>query len=210
MSVMLSIPARPCVDEMRRTFPEDYIYRGVEIGVFKGDHAESLLKGLCIDTSQGELWLVDCWGKFTPEAEAYRGGGVMYRENNDEGWEAIYQKVKTRFAPYSNVHLVRSPSVDAAKLIETPLDFVYIDAGHTSEAVTADINAWLPKVRIGGWVMGDDYNRKENQQLSVKPAVDKFALDHGYTLVSRSELPQHRENATQWWFIKTHEIEDLG
>lgn len=37
-------------------------------------------------------------------------------------------------------------------------DFVFIDAGHSYEAVKADIAAWAPKVREGGWLGGHDYH----------------------------------------------------
>jgi len=51
----------------------------------------------------------------------------------------------------------REPST-AARLFEAgTVDFVFIDAGHTREAVAADIAAWLPKVRPGGRIAGHDY-----------------------------------------------------
>jgi hypothetical protein len=201
----MSCPVNPPVAEMRASLPADYVYRGAEIGVYKGNHAESLLKGFPILAS-GALWLVDCWGKFTPETEALHGGGYMYAVHSTEDWEAIYQEVKIRFAPHPNVHIIREASVEAAKLVETqlignPLDFVYIDAGHTFEAVTGDIRAWLPLVRLGGWVMGDDYNRS-----SVKQGVDEFTTSCGYMLVTHSEMPPYVRDDTQWWFIKTHEV----
>jgi predicted O-methyltransferase YrrM len=37
------------------------------------------------------------------------------------------------------------------------LDFVYIDAAHDFESVKRDIDAWLPKVKNGGILAGDDY-----------------------------------------------------
>lgn len=39
-------------------------------------------------------------------------------------------------------------------------DFVFIDAGHSFHAARADIAAWLPKVRQGGWFGGHDYHPK--------------------------------------------------
>lgn len=39
-------------------------------------------------------------------------------------------------------------------------DFVFIDAGHSYLAAKADIAAWRPKVRPGGFLMGHDYHPK--------------------------------------------------
>lgn len=53
---------------------------------------------------------------------------------------------------------IRLPSIEAAKLYENEsLDFVFIDAAHDYDNVCADINAWLPKVKLGGILGGHDY-----------------------------------------------------
>lgn len=50
-------------------------------------------------------------------------------------------------------------SVEAAKHVEDGwADFVFIDAGHSYEAVSADIKAWAPKVKDAGWFGGHDYH----------------------------------------------------
>lgn len=47
----------------------------------------------------------------------------------------------------------------AAPLIpDNSLDFVFIDAGHKYGCVRADLRAWWPKVRTGGWFGGHDYS----------------------------------------------------
>lgn len=55
--------------------------------------------------------------------------------------------------------VIWKPSVEAAK--EVPdgwADFIFIDAGHSYEAVRADIDAWKSKVCDGGWFGGHDYH----------------------------------------------------
>ena len=37
------------------------------------------------------------------------------------------------------------------------LDFIFIDADHSYDAVKNDINVWFPKVKKGGILSGDDY-----------------------------------------------------
>ena len=52
------------------------------------------------------------------------------------------------------------------------LDLVFIDAAHTYEAVAEDIRAWLPKVRLGGVLCGDDYPHR-----GVRRAVGEALRD---------------------------------
>jgi hypothetical protein len=58
------------------------------------------------------------------------------------------------------------PSLEAVKHVPD-LDFVFIDADHSYPAVKADIAAWKPKVKVGGWLCGHDYDLR-----AVKRAVD--------------------------------------
>lgn len=52
---------------------------------------------------------------------------------------------------------VQLHSVDAAlKLNDNTVDFVFIDGDHSVEAVRADLAAWWPKVKPGGWLGGHD------------------------------------------------------
>ena len=60
------------------------------------------------------------------------------------------------------VTLIVSDSATAAGLFaDRSLDWVHLDASHDREHLTADIRAWLPKVRKGGWLSGDDYNAEK-------------------------------------------------
>jgi len=50
-------------------------------------------------------------------------------------------------------------TADAAPLVPDGwADFIFVDAGHSYAAVSADIANWLPKVRAGGWFGGHDYH----------------------------------------------------
>ena len=63
----------------------------------------------------------------------------------------------------------------AIKIVpDESLDFVYIDGSHYYERVIEDINLWTKKVRVGGWVTGDDFpyegvERALNEFLMVNP-----------------------------------------
>lgn len=60
------------------------------------------------------------------------------------------------------IQLVISDSVSASRLFaDLSLDWVHLDARHDYANVKADIQAWLPKIRKGGWLSGDDYDEKK-------------------------------------------------
>lgn len=57
------------------------------------------------------------------------------------------------------VSLIIATSETASRFFaEGTLDWVHLDARHDYASVVADIAAWLPKVKAGGWLTGDDYD----------------------------------------------------
>lgn len=82
------------------------------------------------------------------------GQGIRQQEQLDE----MYNNILSGVAKYHKVTFYREGSLDAVKHFENEeLDLVFIDAIHLYEAVKKDIAAWLPKVRPGGILCGDDY-----------------------------------------------------
>jgi len=62
-------------------------------------------------------------------------------------------------AGVAKITKLKLPSVEgAAQFEDGSLDLVYLDGDHSLRAVRADIRAWAPKVRRGGWIAGHDYN----------------------------------------------------
>lgn len=91
--------------------------------------------------------------------------------------EAIYSSFLRRIHPYPHVSSYREYSPKAADMFQDgQLDLVYIDAMHTQPEVEADIRAWLPKVRPGGFIAGHDYidytGCKMEQYIQVIPALN--------------------------------------
>ena len=65
-----------------------------------------------------------------------------------------------RYAPSGRCCLQWGRSVDVAKGYEDEsIDLVFIDGAHDYGNVSADIAAWLPKVKPGGIVSGHDYSK---------------------------------------------------
>jgi predicted O-methyltransferase YrrM len=71
--------------------------------------------------------------------------------------------------PSLRVHLVPGDSALAAALFDdASVDCVFIDACHETQTVLSDIDKWLPKLRPGGVISGDDYGWD-----TVRAAVDQ-------------------------------------
>lgn len=148
--------------------------RGAELGVLRGDTFLYLLER-CPDLT---LIGVDIWQP-QPEADEYRDqGGRSYAEHDLEGY---YERLRREAESFGGrAHLWRMSTQAAAQRVEDDsLDFVFIDADHTYEGVSADIAAWRPKIRRNGMLMGHDYNEK--MFPGVVQAVDEIGNPHTYT-----------------------------
>jgi hypothetical protein len=156
--------------------------RGAEVGVEEGIHALELLAAL---PQLEALKLVDSW---QPYEQCMEGdpSRFMIVDRND----GHYQRVAERMGAHAaRTEIVRARSVEAAATVPAgSLDFVYIDACHSTAEVQQDIRAWAPKVREGGVVAGHDYRTWQ----SVRTAVDREALAGGRNL---------REQGNDWWFV---------
>jgi len=57
------------------------------------------------------------------------------------------------------ITLIIADSLKASRLFgDASIDWVHLDARHDYASVKADIAAWLPKIKSGGWLSGDDYD----------------------------------------------------
>jgi hypothetical protein len=126
--------------------------RGAEIGVHRGRTFLHLLKSC----NKLELIGVDTWGwdeeQFLNDPET---GVSASRLRSD--MEHFARTVKQRAMKSGRGTIHHMASVEAAPFVpDASLDFVFIDAEHTTEHVLADIAAWKPKVKPGGWLMGHD------------------------------------------------------
>ena len=121
---------------------------GVEVGVFRGGFSNWVLSNWPACT---KYYMVDLWSA----QDNYRQMDNATTSKNLERMEEARRNVAS-FG--TKAVLVRKPSVEAAAQFEdASIDFVYIDARHTYDAVMEDLEAWWPKVRPGGIVAGEDY-----------------------------------------------------
>lgn len=134
---------------------------GAEIGVADGRFTQGLLSAL----PELHLLAVDYWPVGYPTWDGLEWPADLQKRNR-----ASFMNVMRQFP---RLTLMEMPSVAASSCIaDGALDFVFIDALHDYDAVKADICAWLPKVREGGFITGHDYDRLKFP--GVIQAVDEF------------------------------------
>ncbi|HEY3135124.1 MAG TPA: class I SAM-dependent methyltransferase [Blastocatellia bacterium] len=58
-----------------------------------------------------------------------------------------------------SITLIIADSVTASGLFsDASVDWIHLDARHDYASVKTDVQAWLPKLKRGGWLSGDDYD----------------------------------------------------
>jgi predicted O-methyltransferase YrrM len=88
----------------------------------------------------------------------------------------------------AHIRLIAAPTVDAARAWNgPPVDFLYIDADHSEAGTRADLEAWVPLVRRGGLIAGDDYGNAAYP--GVRLAWDAFARARGLALTRYQTEP---------------------
>lgn len=94
-----------------------------------------------------------------------------YDGSSDPTVFAVADCFRRAVEPYGKdrFRFLESFSVEAAPGVPE-VDFVFIDGNHAKEFVAQDIGLYWPKVKLGGFLSGHDYNQK-----GVKSAVDEFA-----------------------------------
>jgi len=148
---------RSAQEEAANHFPAGS--RFVEVGTYLGRSLCSLaevversgkrIDVIGIDTCQGS-------GPEGSRGKNYHGGAVQKGGGTFAG--ALHKNVlDCGFA--DRIILIVSDSLKASALFaDASLEWVHLDARHDYASVKADIEAWLPKVKAGGWLSGDDYD----------------------------------------------------
>lgn len=145
--------------EVAHTFPRGS--RIVEIGAWLGKSTSFMAIEMLNAKNALDFYVVDHW-LGSSEHQYLKQLSTVY-EDFTKNMEPVKELLK----------VIKKPSIEAAKDFEdNSLDFVFIDAEHTYEALLSDITAWLPKLKPGGILAGDDWDN--DNWIDVSKAVNKL------------------------------------
>lgn len=138
---------RTSTKEIKKLFGNKEL-TGVEIGVYDGKNAESLLKNLNIK----KLYLIDSYEKYIDEG--YDG---LENAHSQKELDKVKGDAIRRLFPYRDkVEFKFNKSNENLNSIPDNLDFVYIDGGHNYKIVKQDLDNFYRKLKKGGILSGHD------------------------------------------------------
>ncbi|KKT37763.1 MAG: hypothetical protein UW26_C0025G0002 [Candidatus Collierbacteria bacterium GW2011_GWF1_44_12] len=160
---------------------------GAEIGVYRGEYSETLLKSI----PDLKLFGIDLW-------ELYKG----YRDYRKDDISDAHREAIERTKDF-NCQLIKDWSHEAVKqFADESLDFVYIDGNHSFEHTVQDIALWSKKVKKGGIVYGHDFEDWSKNwrrfDMNVINAVTGWCKSyqiHPWFVIAKDKHPS-------WMYIK--------
>lgn len=173
---------RPAFDQIIALLPAKTPSTFVEIGLWMGRstaylgveivNAKKPVSVVAIDHFKGQPEITGWRAALIPESEA------TFRKNIAPVAEAM----GNRF------HLMVSDSVKASEsFANDSVDVVWLDGAHDYPGVKADIDAWWPKLKLGGFMGGDDF---------IKCAGVKQAVEERFGRSPVIGAPFH------WWLLR--------
>jgi len=137
LNASLNLKPRPATMAMKRTGARNIT--AVEVGVFYGENARSILRTLDID----HLYLIDPY-------EDYTCAGVTVK------MDGIERAAKKRLKPWEKkITWIKKYSHDAVYDIPKA-DFIYLDANHDYEYISKDLPRYYNRMKQGGIFGGHD------------------------------------------------------
>jgi hypothetical protein len=178
----------------------------VEVGVRKGEYSKHILE----NWKGQKHHMVDPWEHQDEK---------IYKDisNRDDKWQnELYTNLAEHMASKHpgrhQLHRGYSVQVADADFQDDSLDFVYLDARHDYAGLKEDIEAWWPKLKLGGMLAGHDFVPDGNihaGEFGVQRAVFEFAKNNHREFMSISDKekdggrsePQHVDGGWTTWYL---------
>jgi hypothetical protein len=171
-----------------------------EIGVYRGDFAAAMLQGCPALT---RYYMLDPWRHLS---------GWNKPANEDSSvFDRFFEETqsKTTFAASKRVILRGKTTEVVDQIGDGELDLAYVDGDHTLRGVTIDLVRLYPKIRVDGFLAGDDFSSSiwhHNSRFEptlVFPFAVYFAEAIGATVYAlpHSQFCMHKTRIAGFSFI---------
>ena len=138
-----------------------------ELGIYKGKLMRTTMKN-CGEQIK-EYFAFDTWKR--PVGKIFR----HMASRTQEEWDKLHWYACEAMLLYKQIKVFRMDILEAATLFPNEyFDIVLIDTSHLYENTLMEIKAWLPLVKKGGILCGDDYGCGRRKGHRVKEAVDEY------------------------------------
>jgi ADP-heptose:LPS heptosyltransferase len=149
--------------------------RGAEVGVYCGETSALLLGAFPGLT----LLMVDAWTAAEADSVYAETEDVFTAKLQSDFDLALVEAYRATAFGRDRTVVIRADLRTAADFIQDEtLDFVFLDADHSYEGTLEALDAWRPKVRVGGLICGHDYEHP-NERFGVDRAVNELAEEFG-------------------------------
>ena len=167
----------------------------VEVGVYKGDFAAKVLEEC---ESIKKYYMIDPWRHLDDWNKPANQTDDVFEQFLSE------TRAKTDFAAEKRIILRGKTTEVIQEIPDGELDFAYIDGDHTLRGIAIDLLRIYPKIRVGGWIGGDDFSKTIWQHgASFEPTLvfpfavyfaeavgaHIYALPYGQFLIEKSDVP---------------------
>jgi len=163
-------------EQLAQEVPEEGIL--VEAGVWQGASLIHLAQACHAVGKPVEIYGVDLFAR-----AGYLGTSVpphlaQYTEHGS--WMHLVTENLRAHRVLDAVNLLQLSITRAARAFDDASVFAcFVDGGHHEAAVSADIDAWWPKIAPGGYLSGHDWNHPE-----VRVAVERLAASVGRSIMN--------------------------
>jgi len=134
----------------------------VEIGSYLGASSCYIAEAIQSDTSK-KLYCVDTWDN----------------EGMTEGARDTFDEFCSNTSSYvDTIVSLRGKSLEVAQTFHLGIDYLFVDADHSYEAVKADMVAWLPKLNSDAIVICHDTGWAEGVQKAADELIMPISITH--------------------------------
>ncbi len=152
-----------------------------EVGVFEGKSTLAMAHA-CRLNGSGTVYAIDSWKREDCIDDESNANQEWWSKLDLDKHYANFVAHTVRADVVKHIQFCRMSSWDASRFLPD-VDMVHIDANHAEWPSTSDVVNWLPKLKVGGYIVMDDVNW-ESTQTALKFVLKRCSF------ISRFDLAE--------------------